>query len=52
MWEELALGLELMGRRFLWVVWSDLTETAHMAFLKGFEERVVGKERMAGWLPQ
>ncbi|KAK1314762.1 hypothetical protein QJS10_CPA06g02333 [Acorus calamus] len=49
---ELALGLEMMGQQFLWVVWPDLTDAAHIAFSEGFEERVAEKGRIAGWLPQ
>ncbi|KAK1307660.1 UDP-glycosyltransferase 83A1 [Acorus calamus] len=49
---ELALGLEILGRRFLWVVRPDLTEKANMAFPGGFEERVAGRARIVGWLPQ
>ncbi|KAK1284422.1 UDP-glycosyltransferase 83A1 [Acorus calamus] len=49
---ELALGLEMMGRWFLWVVRPDLTKAVRMTFPDGFEERVVEKGRMVGWLPQ
>ncbi|KAK1269479.1 UDP-glycosyltransferase 83A1 [Acorus gramineus] len=50
--QELALGLELMGQRFLWVVRPDVTEKMNRAFPRGFEERVAGRGRMVGWSPQ
>ncbi|KAK1308438.1 UDP-glycosyltransferase 83A1 [Acorus calamus] len=50
--KELGLGLEMMGRRFLWVVRPDLTKKANMAFSEEFEERVTGRGRMVGWSPQ
>ncbi|KAK1284430.1 putative UDP-glucose glucosyltransferase [Acorus calamus] len=50
--KELALGLDMIGRQFLWVVRPDLIEKAKMAILEGFEERVVGRGRMVGWSPQ
>ncbi|KAK1317019.1 UDP-glycosyltransferase 83A1 [Acorus calamus] len=50
--QELAIGLEKMGRRFLWVVRPDLTEAANTAFPGGFEERVAERGRMVGWSPQ
>ncbi|KAK1273110.1 UDP-glycosyltransferase 83A1 [Acorus gramineus] len=50
--QELALGLEIMRRRFLWVVRPELTEKVNTAFPEGFEERVAGRGRMVGWSPQ
>ncbi|KAK1278437.1 UDP-glycosyltransferase 83A1 [Acorus gramineus] len=50
--EELALGLEIMGRQFLWVVRPDLTKADHTTFLGCFEERMAGRGRMVGWSPQ
>ncbi|KAK1284281.1 UDP-glycosyltransferase 83A1 [Acorus calamus] len=50
--QELALGLEIMGQRFLWVVRHDLTEKTNMAFPGGFEERVAGRGRIVDWSPQ
>ena len=52
--QELALGLELSNRPFLWVVRPDITEGTESDFLypKGFKERVATKGRMVGWAPQ
>lgn len=51
--EELALGLELTGRPFLWVVRPDLTDSSNDAYPHGFRERVLAKQgRIAGWAPQ
>ncbi|CAK9186018.1 unnamed protein product [Ilex paraguariensis] len=49
---ELALGLELTNRPFLWVVRPDMTEEATDAYPKGFIERVGVRGRMVGWAPQ
>ncbi|KAL6961199.1 hypothetical protein U1Q18_038964 [Sarracenia purpurea var. burkii] len=50
---ELALGLELTDRPFLWVVRPDLTEEAQNAYPDGFKERVAARGgRMVGWAPQ
>ncbi|CAK9186015.1 unnamed protein product [Ilex paraguariensis] len=49
---ELALGLELTNRPFLWVVRPDMTEEATDVYPKGFIERVGGRGRMVGWAPQ
>ncbi|KAK1263812.1 UDP-glycosyltransferase 83A1 [Acorus gramineus] len=50
--QELALGLEMMGRRFLWVVRPDITEKGNTTFSGGFKERVAGRGKMVGWSPQ
>ncbi|KAJ8506752.1 hypothetical protein OPV22_007638 [Ensete ventricosum] len=50
--EELALGLELSRRPFLWVVRPDLTDDTSGAWLDGFRERTVGRGRMVSWSPQ
>ncbi|KAL0919208.1 hypothetical protein M5K25_011291 [Dendrobium thyrsiflorum] len=50
--EELALGLELTGQPFLWVVRPDLTNKSINAYPSGFEERVANRGRMIGWSPQ
>ncbi|KAL3726100.1 hypothetical protein ACJRO7_031055 [Eucalyptus globulus] len=39
--QELALGLELSKRPFLWVVRPDSTEEKDDAYLKGFKERIL-----------
>ncbi|KAJ0980186.1 hypothetical protein J5N97_008441 [Dioscorea zingiberensis] len=49
---ELALGLELTGRPFLWVVRPDLTDQTCNAYPEGFRERVGGRGRIVGWSPQ
>ncbi|XVE68283.1 hypothetical protein DITRI_Ditri09bG0055300 [Diplodiscus trichospermus] len=52
--QELALGLELSNRPFLWVVIPDITEVTESDYLypKGFKERVGTRGRMVGWAPQ
>ncbi|PKA50344.1 UDP-glycosyltransferase 83A1 [Apostasia shenzhenica] len=46
--QELALGLELAEKPFLWVVRPD----SIAAFPAGFAERVADKGRIVGWSPQ
>ncbi|XP_064958181.1 UDP-glycosyltransferase 83A1-like [Musa acuminata AAA Group] len=50
--QELALGLELCDRPFLWVVRPDLVEAAIDAYPHGFRERVALRGRIVGWAPQ
>ncbi|KAH0462317.1 hypothetical protein IEQ34_009892 [Dendrobium chrysotoxum] len=51
--QELALGLELMNRPFLWVVRPDMTnKSINCTYPSGFEERVADRGRMVGWSPQ
>ncbi|KAF9624164.1 hypothetical protein IFM89_008102 [Coptis chinensis] len=50
--DELALGLELCGQRFLWVVRPDLTNDGTDSYPDGFETRVCSRGRMVGWAPQ
>ncbi|XP_052195323.1 UDP-glycosyltransferase 83A1-like [Diospyros lotus] len=50
--QELALGLELTGRPFLWVVRPDLTHESNDAYPMGFRERVATHGRLVGWAPQ
>ncbi|MQL73301.1 hypothetical protein Taro_005659 [Colocasia esculenta] len=51
--QELALGLELSGRPFLWVVRPDLlTDGSVTPYPAGFCERVAGRGKMVGWAPQ
>lgn len=50
--QELALGLELTQRPFLWVVRQDLTRDNDKAYPKGFKERVKNRGKMVNWAPQ
>ncbi|XVF58421.1 hypothetical protein PTKIN_Ptkin07bG0065600 [Pterospermum kingtungense] len=51
-YQELALGLELTGRPFLWVVRFDITDGKKNANLEEFEERIGGKGKVVDWAPQ
>ncbi|XP_031257607.1 UDP-glycosyltransferase 83A1-like [Pistacia vera] len=50
--QELALGLELTNRPFLWVVRPGITDDANEAYPEGFQERVAVRGQMIGWAPQ
>ncbi|XP_059670451.1 UDP-glycosyltransferase 83A1-like [Cornus florida] len=50
--QELALGLELTDRPFLWVVRPDLTHNTIDPYPEGFRDRVAARARMVGWAPQ
>lgn len=51
--EELALGLELTGRPFLWVVRPDFTTGGlSKAWFDGFQARVAGTGMVVSWCPQ
>ncbi|KAH6791958.1 hypothetical protein C2S52_002435 [Perilla frutescens var. hirtella] len=50
--QELALGLELSNRPFLWVVRQDMTQDVEKSYPDGFEERVRNRGKMVGWAPQ
>ncbi|KAE8665649.1 putative UDP-Glycosyltransferase superfamily protein [Hibiscus syriacus] len=50
--QELALGLELTNRPFLWVVREDITKGKHRVYPQGFIERVGDRGRMVSWAPQ
>ncbi|KAL6634890.1 hypothetical protein ACP70R_027561 [Stipagrostis hirtigluma subsp. patula] len=50
--EELAEGLELTGRPFLWVVRPDLTAGLSKAWLSGFQQRVAGRGMIVSWCSQ
>lgn len=50
--QELALGLELSGKPFLWVVRPDLMDGSNGAYPEGFETRVAGRGKMVSWAPQ
>ncbi|GAY69472.1 hypothetical protein CUMW_289750, partial [Citrus unshiu] len=50
--QELALGLELCNRPFLWVVRPDITTDANDRYPEGFQERVAARGQMIIWAPQ
>ncbi|XP_010923595.1 UDP-glycosyltransferase 83A1 [Elaeis guineensis] len=50
--QELALGLELSGHPFLWVVRRNLADGIDDAWLDGFRDRVKGQGKLVGWSPQ
>ncbi|KAK6117420.1 hypothetical protein DH2020_048829 [Rehmannia glutinosa] len=50
--EELALGLELTNRPFLWVVRQDIAADMDEAYPKGFKDSVHNRGRMVSWAPQ
>ncbi|XP_047962035.1 UDP-glycosyltransferase 83A1-like [Salvia hispanica] len=49
---ELALGLELTGLPFLWVVRSDITCHVSEAYPPGFKDRVRNRGKIVDWAPQ
>ncbi|KAL6318655.1 hypothetical protein AAG906_001128 [Vitis piasezkii] len=49
---ELALGIELVGRPFLWVVRSDFTDGSAAEYPDGFIERVADHGKIVSWAPQ
>ncbi|KAK4477578.1 hypothetical protein RD792_016813, partial [Penstemon davidsonii] len=50
--QELAFGLELTNRPFLWVVRQDITQDIEQTYPEGFKERVKSRGKMVGWAPQ
>ncbi|KAL4360805.1 hypothetical protein GQ457_04G033160 [Hibiscus cannabinus] len=50
--KELALGLELTNRPFLWVVREDITKGKHHVYPQGFIERVGNRGKTVSWAPQ
>ncbi|KAL2243038.1 UDP-glycosyltransferase 83A1-like [Sesamum indicum] len=50
--DELALGLEIMGRPFLWVAWSGLKDGSSPAYTNEYTERVAGRGKIVEWAPQ
>jgi UDP:flavonoid glycosyltransferase YjiC (YdhE family) len=50
--QELANGLALTGRPFLWVVRSNFADGVGEGWLDGFRRRVFGKGLVVRWAPQ
>nr|XP_043607581.1 UDP-glycosyltransferase 83A1-like [Erigeron canadensis] len=50
--EELALGLELCNRPFLWVVRPGMTKETTPAYPDGYMDRVGSRGRIVNWAPQ
>ncbi|XP_051137510.1 UDP-glycosyltransferase 83A1-like [Andrographis paniculata] len=50
--DELAIGLELSGRAFLWVARPDLANGSPVVYPEGFLERIKGVGKIVGWTDQ
>ncbi|MBA0769689.1 hypothetical protein Gotri_018393 [Gossypium trilobum] len=50
--QELALGLELTKKPFLWVVREDIIKGKHQFYPQGFKERVSNQGKIVCWAPQ
>ncbi|XP_022737716.1 UDP-glycosyltransferase 83A1-like [Durio zibethinus] len=50
--QELALGLELTGQPFLWVVRSEIMSGSLAKFPDGFIDRVAERAKFVEWAPQ
>jgi len=50
--QELALGLDLTNRPFLWVSRPDITNGTPNAFLQEFKDRVSPQGKIVTWAPQ
>ncbi|KAI3713138.1 hypothetical protein L1987_71710 [Smallanthus sonchifolius] len=50
--EELALGLELSNRPFLWVVSPGMTKETTAYYPDGYMDRVGSRGRIVSWTPQ
>ncbi|KAK1363465.1 UDP-glycosyltransferase 83A1 [Heracleum sosnowskyi] len=49
---ELALGLELSGHSFLWVVRSNIVNRSSPEYPDGFLERTASRGKIVEWAPQ
>ncbi|KAF5791973.1 putative 7-deoxyloganetic acid glucosyltransferase [Helianthus annuus] len=49
---ELAIGLELTNRPFLWVVRADMVDEMNNNYLTGYMNRIHERGRIVGWAPQ
>ncbi|KZV30002.1 hypothetical protein F511_24386 [Dorcoceras hygrometricum] len=50
--DELANGLEMMNRPFLWVAWSGLTHEAYPFYNDKYLKRVGNRGKIVEWAPQ
>nr|AFJ52982.1 UDP-glycosyltransferase 1 [Linum usitatissimum] len=50
--QELALGLELTGRPFLWVIRTDFVQGSGLEFPYGYLERVSNRGKIVEWTNQ
>ena len=50
--QELALGLELINRPFLWVVRPDITGETKDVYPEGFKEGIGSRGKIVSWAPQ
>ncbi|KAJ0100334.1 hypothetical protein Patl1_21709 [Pistacia atlantica] len=50
--QELAMGLQLSNRPFLWVVRPDITDKINDAYPEVFTNRVVSRGHIVSWAPQ
>ncbi|KAI3454744.1 hypothetical protein Pfo_011407 [Paulownia fortunei] len=50
--DELAMGLELMGRPFLWVAWSGLNDGSSPTYSNEFIKRVADRGKIVEWAQQ
>ncbi|XP_071704043.1 UDP-glycosyltransferase 83A1-like [Rutidosis leptorrhynchoides] len=50
--QELALGLELCNRPFLWVVRPGMTKETTPVYPNGYKDRVGSRDKIVNWAPQ